>query len=135
MSSIAYAALASLAQGRPRSPVHAVPKGTPYAAYRRLNVDIRAMGRRAGIDKTATHDLRRSFGRLWWKDGRNLAVLTRVCGHASLNITPLHRSGRSGDGRRDGPVLRLVPGGAAGGRLAWYRSGPLRCAQLAHHSS
>ena len=93
MSSVTYAALVSVALGKSKSaPVYSVPKGTPEAAYRRLDADIRAVGRRMGIEKISMHDLRRSFGRLWWKDNRNLVVLKNIYGHASLDMT-LHYIG------------------------------------------
>ena len=56
-------------------------------AYRTADMDIRNVGRRVGIPNVSAHDLRRTFGRLYFEDTKDLVGLQHIYGHESVEMT------------------------------------------------
>ncbi len=81
MSPLVWEVLLPAIQGRrPSDRVY------PFA-YRTADMDIRNVGRRVGIPSVSAHDLRRSFGRLYFEDTKDLVGLQHLYGHESVEMT------------------------------------------------
>lgn len=81
MSPLAWEVLLPTVQGRRSS-----DRVYPFA-YRTGDMDIRNVGRRVGIPSVSAHDLRRTFGRLYWEDTKDLVGLQHIYGHESIEMT------------------------------------------------
>ncbi len=81
MSPLVWDVLLPATQGRrPSDRVY------PFA-YRTADMDIRNVGRRVGIPSVSAHDLRRTFGRLYFEDTKDLVGLQHLYGHESVEMT------------------------------------------------